>query len=386
MPASATVRISEAEGATTVAAAAPAREVPVARKRHINWALKAILPIAAVLLNGLLLFILISLSLEANQRHIIITVATGGAIVIFTAIIMVLAVSFRRPMVELQEKIARVSLGDLNVSVDFANRNDEIGDLGRDFNDMVAQLKASREEITRLHQTQMSRAEHFATLGELAAGLAHEIRNPLAGIAGVIEIVSRDLPPDSAARSVIKDAKEEAVQINRILTDLLETARPKPPQFQLKDLGGTAEHAVMFARQQAVTKGIRIELDKGDELPPVDHDPNQMNQVLLNLLLNAIQALDKAGSIYVTLRQDKEFALITVADEGKGIAPDVLPNIFRPFFTTKGHGTGLGLSLARRIVETHGGTINVRSEVGKGTQFTLRLPIAHEEQQLAISN
>src|SRR5207248_6589985 len=116
-------------------------------------------------------------------------------------------------------------------------------DLGRDFNEMVEQLKASREEIHHLHQTQMSRAEHFATLGELATGLAHEIRNPLAGIAGVIEIVSRDLPPGSAARSVIKDAKEEALQINRILTELLETARPKPPQFQVRDLGTTAEHA-----------------------------------------------------------------------------------------------------------------------------------------------
>ena len=210
----------------------------VARKRHINWALKAVLPIAAVLLNGLLLFILVSLSLAAGERHMVITVATAGAIVICAAVIMVFAVSVRRPMVELQDKIARVSLGDIEASVSFADRNDEIGDLGCDFNDMVAQLKASREEIQHLHQTQMSRAEHFATLGELAAGLAHEIRNPLAGIAGVIEIVGRDLPPDSAARAVIKDAKEEAMQINRILTELLETARPKPPQFRVKDIAG----------------------------------------------------------------------------------------------------------------------------------------------------
>ena len=212
-------------------------ETPVTRKRHINWVLKAILPIAAVLLNGLLFFILVSASLSAGERHIVITIATAGAFLICVAVIMVLAVSVRRPMMELQDKIARVRFGDMDVSVSFANRNDEIGDLGRDFNDMVAQLKASREEIQLLHQTQMSRAEHFATLGELAAGLAHEIRNPLAGIAGVIEIVSRDLPPNSPARSVIKDAKEEAMQINRILTDLLETARPKPPQFQVKDLG-----------------------------------------------------------------------------------------------------------------------------------------------------
>ncbi len=373
MTTSATIGLPQVEGIPQVTA----DSAPVTRKRHINWALKAVLPIAAILLNGLLLFILVSLSLSGQDRHVVITIATAGALLICATVIMVLAVSVRRPMMELQDKIARVSLGDMEASVSFANRNDEIGDLGRDFNEMVAQLKASREEIQRLHQTQMSRAEHFATLGELAAGLAHEIRNPLAGIAGVIEIVSRDLPPGSAARSVIKDAKEEALQINRILTDLLETARPKPPQFQVKDLGLTAEHAVLFARQQAITKRIMIEFDKGDDILPVDHDPHQMNQVLLNLLLNAIQAMDKAGTIYVTLRHDKEAASITIADQGKGIPPENLANIFRPFFTTKGHGTGLGLSLARRIVESHGGTISVRSEVGKGTQFLIRIPIAH---------
>ena len=377
MSASATIRMPDGEPFSDLATAA-SEATPVARKRHINWALKAMLPIAAVLLNGLLLFILVSLSLAAGERHIVITVATAGAIVICAAVIMVFAVSVRRPMVELQDKIARVSLGDLEASVSFAGRNDEIGDLGRDFNDMVAQLKANREEIHHLHQTQMSRAEHFATLGELATGLAHEIRNPLAGIAGVIEIVGRDLPPGSAARSVIKDAKEEAMQINRILTELLETARPKPPQFQVKDIAGTAEHAVMFARQQAITKRIMIELNNDEKIPPVDHDPNQINQVLLNLLLNAIQAMEKPGAIHVSLRQDHESALITVADEGKGILPENLDNIFRPFFTTKGHGTGLGLSLARRIVEAHGGSIRVRSQVGKGTQFEVRLPIARE--------
>ena len=298
---------------------------------------------------------------------------------------MVLAVSVRRPMLELQDKIARVRLGDMDASVSFASRNDEIGDLGRDFNDMVAQLKASREEIQRLHQTQMSRAEHFATLGELATGLAHEIRNPLAGIAGVIEIVSRDLPPNSPARSVIKDAKEEALQINRILTELLDTARPKPPQFRVSDVCSTAEHAVMFARQQAITKRIMIEMDVTGAIPPVDHDPNQINQVLLNLLLNAIQSMDKPGTIRVSLETDEDDVLITVADEGKGIPPENLPNIFRPFFTTKGHGTGLGLSLARRTVESHGGRIDVTSEVGKGSRFAIRLPIAREKQTAVSS-
>ena len=347
----------------------PWEQPPVTRKRHLNWALKAVLPIAAVLLNGLLLFVLVSLSLAEGERHVILAVAAAGALLICVAVIMVLAVSVRRPMLELQDKIARVRLGDMDVSVSFASRNDEIGDLGRDFNDMVAQLQASRDEIQRLHQTQMSRAEHFATL-------AHEIRNPLAGIAGVIEIIGRDLPPNSPARSVIKDAKEEAVQINRILTELLEIARPKPPQFRVGDMCSTVEHAVMFARQQAITKRISVELEIKDVIPPAEHDPNQINQVLLNLLLNAIQSMDKPGVIRVSLESDEDDVLITVADEGKGIPPEHLPNIFRPFFTTKGHGTGLGLSLARRMVEAHGGHIDVTSVVGKGTEFQVRLPIA----------
>ena len=353
----------------------------VVRKRRINWALKAVLPIAAVLLNGLLLFLLVSSSLDSGPRHDVIAVAAGGAFVICIAVIMVLAVQVRRPMMELQEKFALVQAGEMEVSVSFANRNDEIGDLGRDFNDMVAQLKSSREEINHLHQTQMSRAEHFATLGELAAGLAHEIRNPLAGIAGVLDIVSRDLPATSVAREVIDDAKQEAVQINRILTELLDTARPKAPQFRVTDIVGTAQHAVLFARQQAVTKRINIEFEAKDALPPVEHDPNQINQVLLNLLLNAIQSKDKPGTIRVSLEPEDDAVAIVIADEGKGIAPEHLPNLFRPFFTTKGHGTGLGLSLARRMVESHGGTITVESKPGEGARFTVLLPVRKAEEK-----
>jgi signal transduction histidine kinase len=353
----------------------------VVRKRRINWALKAVLPIAAVLLNGLLLFLLVSSSLESGPRDDVIAVAAGGAFVICIAVIIVLAVQVRRPMMELQEKFARMQAGDMDVSVSFAERNDEIGDLGRDFNDMVSQLKASREEISHLHQTQMSRAEHFATLGELAAGLAHEIRNPLAGIAGVLEIISRDLPATSVAREVIDDAKQEAVQINRILTELLDTARPKAPQFRVTDIVGTTEHAVLFARQQAVTKRISIDFEVKNAVPPVEHDPNQLNQVLLNLLLNAIQSMDRPGTIQVSLEPEDEAVAIAVADEGQGIAPEHLPNLFRPFFTTKGHGTGLGLSLARRIVESHGGRIDVVSKPGEGARFTVLLPVRRVQEK-----
>jgi signal transduction histidine kinase len=341
---------------------------------RINWQLKAVLPVAFVLLNGLLLFLLATVSLRNPERHAVITVAAAGAVAICAVLIVVLAYLVQRPMVELQEKMAQVGKGDLTATVSFARRNDEIGDLGRDFNRMVEQLRQNREEIDRLHRTQMSRAEHLATLGEMATGLAHEIRNPLAGIAGVIEIIGRDLPSTSPARAVVKDVKQEITQINRILSDLLETARPRAPQIRASDLNTTVEHAVMLARQQALSKPISIDLLKSASLPAVQHDSDQIHQVLLNLLLNSIQAIDGKGLITVELCERGDNALVVVTDSGRGISPDHLPNIFRPFYTTKGHGTGLGLSLARRIVEEHHGHVEVTSIVGKGTKFIVFLP------------
>jgi signal transduction histidine kinase len=342
---------------------------------RINWEIKALLPIACVLLGGMLLFLLATLSWRDPERHTILLVAGVGAIAICGALLVVLTYTVQRPMVELQQKIAQVGSGDLGVSVSFSHRNDEIGDLGRNFNQMVQQLQENRREIERLHRTQMSRAEHLATLGELATGLAHEIRNPLAGIAGVIEIIGRDLPSTSPARAVVKDVRLEIARINHIVTDLLQTARPHPPNVRKSDLNTTVEHAVMLGRQQALSKKIEIKLHKDPTLPEVEHDSDQIHQVMLNLLLNAMQAIEDKGTVEVTLEKTPTTAVITVADNGRGISAEHLSNIFRPFFTTKGDGTGLGLSLARRVVEDHHGRINVTSAVGLGTTFAVILPL-----------
>jgi signal transduction histidine kinase len=365
----------------TVGTAANAAAISVSeqsQRRHsvrISWEIKAVLPVAVVLLNGLILFVLATVSLQQTERHAVLLVASSGAVAICAVMIVVLALLIHRPVRELQEKIARVGAGELDAEVKFANRNDEIGDLGRNFNQMVRQLREGRDEIQRLHQTQMSRAEHLATMGELAAGLAHEIRNPLAGIAGVIEIIGRDLPASSPARAVVKEVRQEVLQINRIVSDLLECARPKPPETRLSDINATVEHAVMFSRQQALSKSIDIEFRHQSVPLEVEHDSNQVNQVLLNLLLNSIQSIDHRGKITVTVERHDGVATIAVTDTGRGIAPEHLPHIFRPFYTTKGNGTGLGLSLARRIVEEHGGRIEVVSTVGHGSTFTVFLPL-----------
>jgi len=348
-----------------------------AHPMRVNWQLKAIWPVAVVLLSGMFVFLLATLSLQDTERHRLLLIAGAGAVAVCGVVIVVLAFAIKRPMIELQEQIERVRNGDLTASVTFDKRNDEIGDLGRNFNSMVQQLRESRDEIEHLHCTQMSRAEHFATLGELAAGLAHEIRNPLAGIAGVIEIVGRDLPASSPAKAVVKDVRQEIAQINRILTDLLETARPRACAMRQSDLNTTVEHAVMLARQQVLSKPIKIEFTPAENLPEVDHDSDQIHQVLLNLLLNSVQAIEGSGHVQVAVfaRDDGEDVVITVSDTGHGIPAEHLPNIFRPFYTTKGNGTGLGLSLAKRIIEEHHGRIEVDSKLDKGTIFSVMLPL-----------
>jgi len=287
-------------------------------------------------------------------------------------------------MTELQRMIVRVGQGELSVTVGFSNLNNEIGDLGRKFNHMVQELKERREEVEHLHRAQMSRAECLATVGELAAGRAHEIRNLLAGIAGVIDVVGEDLPVNSPTRAAVKGLRAEIGQITRFLSDLLNAARPHLPEIHLDNLNTTVEQAVVLARQHVLSAPIRIELKKDLNLPDVEHDSDQVQQVVLNLLLNSMQAIDGVGTIRVEILLLQGDAAITVADSGRGIAPEHLPHIFQSFYTTKGNGTGLGLSIARRTVEDHHGRIEVSSELGRGTTFSVVLPLQQVPSHVLI--
>ncbi len=343
---------------------------------RVNWQIKAILPVVFVLLAGLLFFTIGTITLRENDRDALLLLAGAGAVIVCGVSISVLAYLIQRPMVELQEKMAIIGDGNLDVAVSFSQNNDEIGDLGRNFNRMTQQLRESRKEIETMHRTQMSRAEHLATLGELATGLAHEIRNPLAGIAGVIDIIGRDLPESSPARAMVKDVRLEINQINRILTDLLETARPHPPRMMRSNLNTTVEHAVMLARQQVLSRPIKIELEEAPGLREVEHDSDQIHQVILNLLLNAVQAIDGPGAVTVAISAKDDCAIITVSDTGRGMSDQQMSQIFRPFYTTRSKGTGLGLSLVRRIVEEHFGQIEVTSKSGQGSTFEVHLPFA----------
>ncbi len=248
------------------------------------------------------------------------------------------------------------------------------------------------DHCQRVHDTEMVQAEHLATMGELAAGVAHEIRNPLAGIAGAIEIISKDFPKDHPDREILEDLRQEVRRIEKVLNDLLTYARPKAPQFGMADLKDTVARTLQFARQQIGNKNVDFSIQIPSPLPRFRMDPEQLHQVLLNLVLNGIQALGQEGKVTIQARvlrgsgtpNRPDQVEISVSDTGGGISREQLERIFRPFYTTKRGGTGLGLSLCRRIISQHGGTLTAESEVGKGSRFIIHLPMreAVEEAQM----
>jgi signal transduction histidine kinase len=241
----------------------------------------------------------------------------------------------------------------------------------------------------RVHDAEMVHAEHLATIGELAAGLAHEIRNPLAGIAGAIEIITKDFPQDHPDREVLEDLRQEVRRIEKTLNDLLVYARPKPPQFGRADIKETIARTLQLARQQTGARQVDFSIQIAPSFPPFLADSEQLHQVLLNLVLNGIQAIEKEGRIIIeagvrTADGPNRPAMveISVTDTGPGIPPEHLERIFRPFYTTKRGGTGLGLSLCRRIIAAHGGTLGAESELKKGSRFVIRIPLREAAEEI----
>jgi two-component system NtrC family sensor kinase len=342
----------------------------------IRWQWKVFIPIIVIMVISLVGMAAMLRSLEIQNAQWILVSVVAIAILLSFVLLSVLLVLVEQPLQELMDTISRVRAGDLTARVTFAKREDDIGALGRQFNEMIETLDRNHIEIEELHRREMLRAEHLASLGELAAGLAHEIRNPLAGIAGVVDVMSKELPNESPSRAVMGDVQNEVLHIQNILNDLLSYSRPRPPNFHPADINTTVEQAVQLARQQVLTKSIQVLYEPVPSLPKVLHDPALIQQVILNLLLNGIQAITGEGKVEVQSLLEPDYVVLQVTDTGRGISADALTKIFKPFFTTRSEGTGLGLSLANGIVQSHGGRIEVSSTAQKDTRFRVWLPIA----------
>jgi two-component system sensor histidine kinase HydH len=238
---------------------------------------------------------------------------------------------------------------------------------------MLMDARALAEDL----KEQVRRTEKLAAVGSLAAGVAHEIRNPLSSIKGLATYFGSKFDSDSEEKRLAQVMVQETDRLNRVITELLEFARPSMPNLEsvhLKDLVG---HSLRLVRQDAASSGVKISSRIPNSLPRLDLDQDRVLQVLINLYLNAIQAMPRGGTLSVSAARKKDKTLLHVADTGAGISEEDLAKIFDPYFTTKNSGTGLGLATVHKIMESHGGTVEVSSTVGRGTTFTLTFP--HKE-------
>ena len=273
-----------------------------------------------------------------------------------------------KPVAALVAGTHRVAEGDLTTAIPVSGRH-ELGVLARAFNDMTHTLSETQRQLTQ--------ADKLASVGRLAAGIAHEINNPLTGVLSYASLLRKRLEADAAACEDLDVIVRETVRCRGIIRGLLDFARPTAPAMRPVDLNEVVRKAVSVVMTQLSLNQVDLSLHLSPELPEAHADPNQIQQVIVNLLLNAADAIGpEGGRIMAASRPGPGGTVeLVLEDTGRGIAPEDLAHIFEPFFTTKGHhGTGLGLAVSWSIVEAHQGALEVRSEPGKGTCFTLRLP------------
>jgi len=251
----------------------------------------------------------------------------------------------------------------------------------------ITQLKLTEEQV-RKQAGELQRAAHLSFVGELAAGLAHEIKNPLAGIQGGVDILIRRRDKNDPEREALEGMRHEVERIDSTVRALLDRARPRLVSVRASSLTEIVGRAVNLARAQlanATSRGrrISIEFEPPHDRMTIQIDPPQIEDAVLNLIINAIEAADGDGRVTVRIGRSQddggeEFedeAIVEVSDNGRGISEEDLVRIFNPFFTTRPGGTGLGLPAVRRIARAHGGRVEVSSSLGKGSTFTIRLPL-----------
>ncbi len=300
---------------------------------------------------------------------VILTVFISVGVIIF-----LMHYLMRIPLQNLEGTISEVAQGDLSKRVQIKS-DDEIGRLGHHFNTMVDQLELANKKLAEVHEEELLRAGKLASLGEIAAGLVHEMKNPLSGISAATQVLSDQLNESDPRREIMQEMIVQVERLNKTLTDLLSFARPRAPQLMPVNVNEVVQNAILLTRSQAEKQKIQLIENYEENLPLIKLDQEQMKQVLLNLILNAFQAMPTGGTLTIETKNERGQSLdIEIRDTGKGISPENLDKIFVPFFTTRAKGTGLGLPVSKKIVEMHGGEMVVKSDPGQGAVFTIRLP------------
>jgi signal transduction histidine kinase len=297
-----------------------------------------------------------------------------------------------QPIAKLMDGIKNLAQGNLDQQIDL-KRGDELSELAQAFNQMAVDLKKAQERIIREGETRLElerdlrQSEKLATIGQLASGLAHEIGTPLNIISGRAELIKKRSEDKEAMQKNLDIIVSQTERITKIIQQLLGFARKKRPERMDLNISALLETALDLLDHQIQNHRVRVVKDWRDDLPSVIGDPDQLQQVFLNLILNAIQSMPEGGTLHLTASSKKiskevleqgsrPYLEVCVEDTGMGMEKEVLQNIFNPFFTTKDTGTGLGLMVTYGIIQDHEGWIDVVSEPGKGSVFKVYLPLS----------
>ena len=306
---------------------------------------------------------------------------TLAGIVLALAVSYILADNITRPVRRLVAASEEIAGGNLSYRVELDSR-DEIGELGRMFDLMAASLKERDERLKAYTERQLLRSERLASLGRLAAGVAHEINNPLTGVLTFGHLLLRKCDEDGAQREELETIVNETTRCKRIVRGLLDFARETELQKVHADINDVLQESLRLTENQALVNNVEIIKRFDQRLPEIMVDKGQIQQVFVNILVNAIDAMPDGGTLRVAsdMTADGRSVTVTFSDTGCGIKPENISRVFDPFFSTKdaSKGTGLGLAVSYGIVTRHNGGIEVESDVGKGSSFTVRLPL--EEQ------
>lgn len=259
-------------------------------------------------------------------------------------------------------------------------RADEVGELVGAFNRMAQDLEESRRNIDRFHAEELARAQQLATVGELASGVAHEIRNPVTGVLGALDLALRKLSTSDPLQPLLEEARRQLKRIEATTAQLLRYARPPEPREVVVDANLLADRATQVVEGQARAAGITLNSEPARVPVPVNVDPELLVQVLVNLMLNGIQAMPTGGHVTVWVNRRTPEVWIGVRDTGPGVPREQRAEIFRPFYTTKHQGTGLGLPISQQIVTRHGGTLRLEDTPGGGATFVVALPLAGDRE------
>ncbi len=244
--------------------------------------------------------------------------------------------------------------------------------------DGVVVLLRDITEVSRL-EAQLRRSDKLAALGTLSAGVAHEVKNPLHALGLNLHLLQAELvpgPPDAnAVRGYLDVLRSELQRLDRIVENFLRFSKPSVPEIKPVDIVALVERVLGLVAFEAAGHGVGIETHLDPKLARIPGDEGQLSQVFLNVIINALQAMPNGGALTLTTRKDGDWAEVAVTDTGPGIAEDVLPHVFDPYFTTRPSGVGLGLAIAHRIVQGHQGSLDVESQIGSGTTMIVRLPL-----------